>query len=118
MECLHNYLILKTPQILKITMKLTLILLMLALHSVSSAQVLHGNNAAAGKYLNTGNATIYYEIYGKGKPVVLLHGGIFGYINEFSDLISKLQTEYMIIAIATRGHGRSEPGDQPFSYAL
>lgn len=82
------------------------------------AQVPYGNNPGAGKYFNVGDANIYYEEYGSGKPMVLLHGGIFGYIDEYSELIPVLSKHYHVIAIATRGHGKSELGSKPFSYKL
>lgn len=81
-------------------------------------QVPYGNNPAAGKYVNVGDANIYYEEYGTGKAVILLHGGIFGYIDEFAELIPVLSKQYHVIAIATRGHGKSGLGSRPLSYQL
>jgi pimeloyl-ACP methyl ester carboxylesterase len=79
----------------------------------------YGANDAAGHYLQVSDAKIYYETYGSGgTPLVLLHGGIYGYIDEFGDLIQEMSQHRRVIAIATRGHGRSEMGTQPFSYAL
>ncbi len=78
----------------------------------------YGNNSKAGHYLNVGDARIYYEVYGQGAPIVLLHGGLFGYISEYEHLIPKLAKTNQVIAIATRGHGRSEIGTKPFSYQL
>jgi pimeloyl-ACP methyl ester carboxylesterase len=70
----------------------------------------YGNNPKAGHYVQVKDAKIYYEIYGKGQPVVLLHGGLFGSTVEFSDIINKLKYNYQVIAISTRGHGKSELG--------
>jgi pimeloyl-ACP methyl ester carboxylesterase len=81
-------------------------------------KVVYGDNPKAGHYLNVGDARIYYEVYGQGKPVVLLHGGLFGYINEYENLIPKLSEKFQVIAIATRGHGKSELGTKPMSYPL
>jgi pimeloyl-ACP methyl ester carboxylesterase len=65
------------------------------------------------------DAKIYYETYGNGgRPLVLLHGDVYGYINEFAALITKMSKTRKVIAIATRGHGRSELGKQPLSYDL
>ena len=33
-----------------------------------------GKNAAVGKYINTRGIKMYYEIYGKGEPLLLIHG--------------------------------------------
>jgi len=82
------------------------------------AQVPYGNNPAAGKYFNVGDANIYYEEYGSGPTLVLLHGGIFGYIDEFSEVIPTLSKHYRVVAIATRGHGKSGLGSKPLSYKL
>ncbi len=77
-----------------------------------------GSNAAAGKYLQTADATIYYEVYGSGDPVVLLHGGLFGSISEFTDFVPELAKSNKVIAIATRGHKGSEVGKTALSYQL
>ena len=81
--------------------------------------IAYGANPAAGHYLSVDDAKIYYETYGSGgTPLVLLHGGLYGYIEEFGELIGELSKHRRVIAIATRGHGRSELGTKPFSYAL
>ncbi len=83
------------------------------------AKIAYGVNPAAGHYLQVDDAKIYYEVYGSGgTPLVLLHGGLYGYIEEFGELIQELSKHRRVIAIATRGHGKSELGSQPFSYAL
>lgn len=78
----------------------------------------YGTNDTAGHYLDVGDAKIYYEVYGEGKPVLLLHGGMFGYINEYEKYIPVLSKNYKVIAIATRGHGKSELGEKELSYDL
>ena len=84
-----------------------------------TAAIAYGANAAAGHYLRVDDANIYYESYGSGgTPLVLLHGGLYGYIEEFGELIGELSKHRRVIAIATRGHGKSDIGTKPFSYAL
>jgi pimeloyl-ACP methyl ester carboxylesterase len=78
----------------------------------------YGNNPSAGHYLQAGDAKIYYEVYGSGRPLVLLHGGLFGYIDEYAGVIPELSRRYTVIAIALRGHGKSELGNQPLSNLL
>jgi pimeloyl-ACP methyl ester carboxylesterase len=73
----------------------------------------YGNNPKAGHYVQANDAKIYYEVYGKGQPIVLLHGGLFGSAIEMTDLIEKLKKNYQVIAISTRGHGKSELGKEP-----
>ena len=76
----------------------------------------YGNNPKAGRYINAGDAKIYYEVYGKGKPIVILHGGIFGSTYEMYRFIDSLSQKYQVIAVSTRGHGKSELGTQPITY--
>ena len=76
----------------------------------------YGNNSKAGKYINVGDAKIYYEVYGNGKPIVILHGGIFGSTYEMYRFIDSLSQKYQVIAVTTRGHGKSELGTQPITY--
>lgn len=75
----------------------------------------YGANSEFGKYVKVKDARIYYETYGKGQPIVLLHGGLFGSIMEYSDLIDKLKQNFQVIAISTRGHGKSELGQEPMT---
>jgi pimeloyl-ACP methyl ester carboxylesterase len=97
--------------------KIVLINLLIGLSfSVFSQKIPYGNNPQAGHYFNVGDAKLYYEIYGKGKPLVMLHGGVYGYIDEFEYFIPKLAEHYQVICIATRGHGKSEIGSEPFTY--
>jgi pimeloyl-ACP methyl ester carboxylesterase len=72
----------------------------------------YGNNPSAAHYVQTKDAKLYYEVYGKGQPLVLLHGGIFGSTIEMTDFIEQLKTKYQVIAISTRGHGKSEMGSE------
>lgn len=75
----------------------------------------YGNNPKAGHYVQTKDAKIYYEVYGKGQPIVLLHGGLFGSTVEFADFIDQLKQKFQVIAISTRGHGKSEIGTEPLT---
>ncbi len=83
----------------------------------SSTQTIpYGNNPKAGRYANTDDARIYYEMYGNGQPVVILHGGLFGSTIEMANFIDSLKTDYQVIAISTRGHGKSEIGTGAITY--
>ena len=84
--------------------------------NAKAVAVPYGNNAAAGNYFDTGDAKLYYEVYGKGDPILMLHGGVYGYISEFEYLIPVLAENHQVICLATRGHGKSEIGKQQFTY--
>lgn len=66
--------------------------------------------------LSTNQAEIYYECLGDPKKdsVVLLHGGMAD-MTSFNALIPYL-ADYYVIAIDSRGHGRSTLGGEPLSY--
>jgi pimeloyl-ACP methyl ester carboxylesterase len=59
-----------------------------------------------GKYADLGDAKIYYEEYGKGEPLILMHGNN-GSIADFYQQIPFFSKYYRVIAIDTRGQGRS-----------
>lgn len=81
-----------------------------------ATEIQYGNNPKAGQYANAGDAKIYYEVYGKGSPIVILHGGIFGSTYEMFQFIDSLKKKYQVIAVSTRGHGKSSLGTEPITY--
>ncbi|MBW8683065.1 alpha/beta fold hydrolase [Chitinophaga rhizophila] len=98
--------------------QLLLLVLLLSMGQTKAQEIVYGNNQAAGKYLVHDGAKLYYETYGEGQPLLLLHGDLYGYITEFSAYIPLLSKQYKVIAVGTRGHGRSELGDRPLTYQL
>lgn len=62
-----------------------------------------------------GDARLYYEVYGKGTPVVVLHGGGVGTPYEMGCIIDELRKNHEVIVMSTRGHGRSEIGHSPLT---
>lgn len=91
---------------------------LLTISHVAAMALKYGDNAQAAHFHNVGDANIYYETYGQGQPLLLLHGGLFGSIAEYEKYIPQLSQSFKVIAISTRGHGKSEIGSKPFSYKL
>jgi pimeloyl-ACP methyl ester carboxylesterase len=60
-------------------------------------------------------AKIFYTIYGKGDPVVLLHGGL-GNSEHFGFQLPALVDKFQVIAIDSRGQGRSTKGKGTITY--
>lgn len=57
---------------------------------------------------------LFYEETGSGEPLILLHGN--GEDHTIFDNVAKhFAKKYRVIAIDTRGHGKSPLGDEPFS---
>ncbi len=77
----------------------------------------YGNNAYAGKTVKVNGISIYYEEYGAGEPVVLLHGNSQR-IEAFTYLIPELSKKYKVIAIDTRLHGKSGDDGKRLTYEL
>jgi pimeloyl-ACP methyl ester carboxylesterase len=68
-------------------------------------------------YLPIGSARIYYEIWGGGAPVLLLHGGLGG-VEDFSMQKSELAKHFKVIAFDRPGHGHTADTEEPFSYSI
>ncbi len=75
----------------------------------------YGANAEAGHYVKSNDAKIYYELYGKGQPILIMHGGALGSTIEMADFIENLKGDYEVIAMSLRGHGKSELGHEPLT---
>lgn len=51
---------------------------------------------------------LYYEIYGEGEPLVLIHGGGSSIQLDYGEIISRLAGSYKLIGIDLQNHGKSE----------
>lgn len=85
------------------------IILYAGISGISDCQeISYGSNS--GKRLTIQDTEIYYEEYGSGLPMLLLHGG-FGSIYDFQQVIPELAKHFRVIAVDSPGHGRSEQAD-------
>jgi pimeloyl-ACP methyl ester carboxylesterase len=71
--------------------------------------------ASADGSVEVAGAKIFYAVYGKGDPVVLLHGGL-GNADHFGFQLPALVDRFQVIAIDSRGQGRSTRGNVAISY--
>jgi pimeloyl-ACP methyl ester carboxylesterase len=63
-----------------------------------------------GKFITVNGAKIYYEEYGQGEPLILLHG--FGRtLADWKPFITEFSKRFRVIAWDMRGHGRSTNPD-------
>jgi pimeloyl-ACP methyl ester carboxylesterase len=64
-----------------------------------------------------GDIKVYYEIYGEGQPLILIHGG-GGSTQDWSNQIPVFVQHYQVIALDSRGQGRTSDGKTPWTYHL
>ena len=79
-----------------------------------------GSTAAAQEpktgYAPVNGLKMYYEIHGKGDPVVLLHGAFMTITNNWTEMIAELSKTRLVIAVEMQGHGRTADIKRDFSY--
>jgi pimeloyl-ACP methyl ester carboxylesterase len=67
-----------------------------------------------GGYADVNGINLYYETYGEGRPLILLHGGL-GSGEMFGPIIPALAERHRVIAVDLQGHGRTADIDRPLS---
>jgi pimeloyl-ACP methyl ester carboxylesterase len=72
---------------------------------------------AASGYAPVNGIRIWYATFGRGSSVILLHGGLAN-ADYWGHQIRALEGHYRVIAMDSRGHGRSTRNAQPFGYDL
>jgi len=75
----------------------------------------YGDNENAGHFAVLNGVKLYYEVYGDGDPLVLLHGN-GGNIAAMKNQIEYFSKRYKVIALDCRGRGKSELGQAPLTY--
>jgi hypothetical protein len=68
-------------------------------------------------YASINGIKIWYATFGKGEPVLLLHGGLAN-SNYWGNQVPALARNYRVIVMDSRGHGRSTHDDRPYGYDL
>ena len=82
-----------------------------------SAHFPYGHNKAAGKYYDIRGFKMYAETYGKGKPLLIIHGN-GGSINNFIYQIPYFAKEYKVIIADSRAHGKSIDTGDSLTYEM
>jgi pimeloyl-ACP methyl ester carboxylesterase len=68
-------------------------------------------------YAPVNGIEVYYEVYGEGKPLILLHGAFYTIEMNWGQLIPELSKTRKIIAIEFQGHGHSPYSDRKLDIA-
>jgi 3-oxoadipate enol-lactonase len=67
--------------------------------------------------VKVGDVNIYYEIHGKGEPLVLIMG-YGGHIGHWFRLVPLLSREYCVVVFDNSGTGRSDKPDMPYTMEM
>jgi pimeloyl-ACP methyl ester carboxylesterase len=67
-------------------------------------------------YSEVNGIKMYYEIYGEGKPLVLIHGGGSTIQTSFSRIIPLLAKNRKVIGVELQAHGRTGDRNTPISF--
>lgn len=90
-----------------------------ALHAQVSPfdTTIYGRNDAAGHWLNTRGFNMYYEMYGQGEPLLIIHGN-GGSISDFLYQIPEFSKNYKVILADSRAQGKSVDKADSLSYEM
>lgn len=80
-------------------------------------QIPYGNNPESGHYVNVNGIKMYYEIYGKGQALLLIHGN-GGSIKSSSSQIPFFSKHYKVIVVDSRGQGKTNDNSDSLTYSL
>lgn len=108
---------------MKNSVKLLFLLLTSIIFGITNAQVHmnfefdtpYGNNDSVGKYVEINGAKIYYEEYGEGEPLLLIHGN-GGSVKDMGNQIDYFKSKYRVIIADNRGQGKSELKTDSLTY--
>jgi len=97
------------------------LMILLTLSFISYAQtdnmisISYGDNPDVGKHTKVNDIKMYYEIYGKGEPLLLIHGNGAS-IESMKYQIDFFAKYYRVIAADSRGHGKTTRGSGKLTY--
>jgi pimeloyl-ACP methyl ester carboxylesterase len=80
--------------------------------SSSNGQQIKPSNSG---YAPVNGINVYYEVYGEGRPLVLLHGAFYTIAMNWGQLIPELSKTRKVIAIEMQGHGHTPFSDRELS---
>ncbi|MGH2624875.1 MAG: alpha/beta fold hydrolase, partial [Sphingobacterium sp.] len=67
-------------------------------------------------YSEVNGIKMYYEIYGEGKPLVLIHGGGSTIQSNFGQVIPMFVKNRKVIAMELQAHGRTNDRNEDSSF--
>lgn len=71
---------------------------------------------STGGYAPINGLNMYYEIHGKGEPLVLIHGGGSTITTTFGNILPYFAEKYKVIAVELQAHGHTSDRNAPESF--
>lgn len=99
----------------KLCVVIALTLLLPFLASAQTPAPRYGSDPAAGQYFTHDGVKLYYEVYGSGEPLLMVHGN-GGDIFTLSAQIDYFRKNYKVIAMDSRDQGRSSDSPDKITY--
>ena len=84
---------------------------------MNDPKTLYGKNKLAGKYYDICGFKMYCEVYGKGQPLLIIHGN-GGSINNFIYQIPYFSKKYKVIIADSRAQGKSTDKGDSLTYEM
>jgi pimeloyl-ACP methyl ester carboxylesterase len=78
----------------------------------TSKSIGQNSKPSSSGYAPVNGVKLYYEIYGQGKPIILLHGAFYTIDMNWGQLIPELSKTRKVIGIEMQGHGHSPYADR------
>lgn len=91
-------------------------ILLIAMLFVTSRSVGQQLQPSSSGYAPVNGIKVYYEVYGEGRPLVLLHGAFWTISMNWGQLIPELAKTRKVIAIEMQGHGHTPYSDRKMSF--
>jgi len=88
--------------------------LVLATSLLAAPLAARAQSASVGQLLAVNGAQLFVTVEGRGRPVVLLHGGFMD-SSMWAPQIEALRSEFQVIRIDLRGYGKSPRSSEPYS---
>jgi pimeloyl-ACP methyl ester carboxylesterase len=98
-------------------MKKCLLLLLITHAILGQSKTPFGNNSKVGQFASIRGFNMYYESYGSGQPLLLIHGNN-GSIADFSNQIPFFSQYYRVIVADNRSHGKSIDTKDSLNYEM
>jgi pimeloyl-ACP methyl ester carboxylesterase len=101
----------------KLFLSIAVLFFAVVIQAQTPVDSLFGKNEQAGKYFDSRRFKMYYETYGSGEPLLIIHGN-GGSIKDFTNQVPFFAKNYKVILADSRAQGRSIDNGDSLSYEM